>query len=111
MYDTVFADTIFSEVSIEIPQDIFSDTASAETEFAFAEAFVWQKNLILNLYQKDSLLKYRLDSAISVNKKEVIITEKIPYEIQLPPKPFFKIGFFIVAAILVLMIAGLILRK
>ena len=111
LYDTIKGDTVYSEILTEIPVEITTEMVSAETELAYASAYVFQSRLILTLIQKDSLLKFKLDSAITANKKTVIITEKIPYEVQLPPKPFYRIAFFITGILLLLVIILLIILK
>lgn len=69
-----------------------------ETDLAKSKAWIEDGILKSELYQKDSILNIKLDSAIMENKT----TDRIPYPVIVKAKPFYKNGFFILAGILLI---------
>jgi len=101
-------DTVFSHSIEKVPVRAAIRPVEAETSLAYARAWISEKRLRLMLIQKDSVFRFKLDSAIRANERIEYITEIKTH--QLPPKPFYKRGFFILAGVLLLFFI-LIVRK
>jgi hypothetical protein len=104
--DTTFyaylpGDTVYRDTVIEVPVELYVPPVKAETELARARAWIQNQKLQLLLIQKDSTLKFKIDSAVSANSRVEYITRT--ETTQLPPKPFYKRGFFILAGVLFLL--------
>lgn len=79
-----------------------------ETDLAKSKAWIEDGILKSELYQKDSILNIKLDSAVRDNNT----IDRIPYPVIIKAKPFYKNGFFILAGlILVGMILLFLFRK
>lgn len=96
-------------VPVSIPPDINRKPAEAHTSLAHARAWIENRQLKLELTQKDSLFQVQLDSAIRANKHQETITRIV--EKPLPPKPFYKVGFFILLGLVLFTITLLILAR
>lgn len=79
-----------------------------ETDLAKSKAWIEDGVLKSELYQKDSILNIKLDSAIMENKT----TDRIPYPVIVKAKPFYRNGFFILAGLILIgMILLFLFRK
>ena len=107
VYRYLPGDTVTKDSIIEVPVELYVPPVTAETSLARAEAWIQNRRLQLLLIQKDSLLQFKIDSAVSANSRVEYITETRTH--QLPPKPFYKRGFFILCGILfILALVGVI---
>jgi len=104
-------ETVTQSVYIDVPVDIPDTFMEVESSMATALAWLQSNELGLELHQKDSVFQFKLDSAIRVNRDTIIITNDIPYPVIEKAKPFYKNGFFIVAAIMLLMLLFLFLFR
>lgn len=104
VYEYLPGDTVLTEVQIEVPIVIPDTSIIAKTEFAKAEAGLRSNNLWLELIQTDTLFVYELDSVL-VTKTDTIkvIIQKTE---QIPAKPFYRNGFWILAVIVLLFIVS-----
>ena len=80
-----------------------------QTALCYAKAEITGEKLKMRLVQKDSIFQFKLDSAIRANRQ--IITRTKIVERPVPPKPFWKNGFFILAGILLFLLTFLVIRK
>ncbi|MHA1382091.1 MAG: hypothetical protein ACTSRG_27275 [Candidatus Helarchaeota archaeon] len=80
-----------------------------QTTLCSATAKVAGERLKMRLVQKDSIFQFKLDSAIRANRQ--IITQTKIVEKPIPPKPFWKNGFFVLAGILILLLIFLVIRR
>ena len=97
---------------VNVPGEVNLPPVEAHTSLAYAKAWVKDRQVQIYLQQYDSVFAFKLDSAIQKNYRvDSIFIQQESKPIQLPPKPFFKIGFWIVISLLISTIAGLILRK
>ena len=94
-------DTVYRDTVIEVPVGLYVPPVTAETELARARVWIQAQRLRLELVQKDSLLQFKIDSAVRANSRVEYITKT--ETTQLPPKPFFKRGFFILAGVIFLL--------
>ena len=106
VYEYIEGDTVYNERIISIPKTVYVPPVEAETEFAHALAWIQNQRLRLELRQKDSLLQFRIDSAIRANQRTEYITKVETH--QLLPKPFFKWWFFGSLAFIILLILAII---
>lgn len=114
--NTEYRDTIIyrdSIVEIEIPGETVTekikwpveinvpDTAiEAHTAFSYAKASLTSNELALLLVQTDTLILTRLDSVLVERiDTTTVFVEKIK---QLPPKPLYKIGFWLFLVLFVI---------
>ena len=108
VYRYLPGDTITKDSIIEVPVELYVPPVTAETSLARAEAWIQNRRLQLLLIQKDSLLQFKIDSAVSANSRVEYITETKTH--QLPPKPFYKRGFFVLAGLALLFLI-LVVRR
>ena len=80
-----------------------------QTALCVARSYIAGNRIKMSLVQKDSVFQFKLDSAIRANKKVVIKTKIV--EKPIPPNPFWRNGFFVVGAILILLLVFLVWRK
>jgi len=105
--DTVYRDTLIP-FEVDIP-DMELTTAST---LAQASAGLRDNHLWLELIQYDSILKFKLDSAIQESSDTTINIIRIPYPVIEKVGQFWKHGFLILAGmILVLAVLWFLLKK
>ena len=111
IYRTVKGDTVYKEVKLpySVPIDRTYQPITVETSLAVAKAWVSLDRLKLSLVQKDSVFRFKLDSAIQANKETKIVTKIV--EKPIPPKPLYKIGFFILGVLFIFTIVLVVFRK
>jgi hypothetical protein len=73
-----------------------------EVELAYSKAWVDQNILKSLLIQKDSILKFKLDSVRRVSKDTLRITNTIKYQVPTDPNPFWRNGFFVLAGLILI---------
>ena len=118
---TIYRDTTVykylpGEVSVEsthidVPISIPDTFIEAHTSTADAIAYLQDNVLGLQIIQYDTVIQWKIDSALVYHRDTVVITKDIPYPVIEKAKPFYKNGFWVVGGLLVLMILLLILRK
>ena len=112
---TIYKDsTVYLEIPgkdsvVEVP--LSYNEVFAHTDYAWARAYIEDTTLGLELHQKDTLIKFVLDSVIVNHHDTTFIKQTVLVDKPIPPKPFWKIGFLITGILLILIIALLILRK
>jgi hypothetical protein len=114
VYVEIPGETVIKEVPILLPMPMPEiEPVRAEVELAQAEAKLLKNKLRLTLIQKDSILEFKLDSAIRVNADTIRIKDLKIIEKPVDPKwyPFFKAGFWILGILMILTILFLVLRK
>ena len=109
--DTTFyaylpGDTVYRDTVIEVPVELYVRPVTAETELARARAWIQSQRLQLELIQKDSLLQFKIDSAVSANSRVEYITRT--ETTQLPPKRFYKWWFWGSLGFLVLLVLAIV---
>ena len=114
IYKEIPGETVVKEVPILLPTPMPEiEPVRAEVDLASAEARILKDKLRLTLIQKDSILEFKIDSAIRVSADTVRIKDLKIVEKPIEPKwyPFFKAGFWILGVLMILTILLLILRK
>lgn len=93
-------DTVKVPVEVELPE------MSLKSASTLAEATAWIKDfeLGLELIQYDSILEFKLDSAIRVSTDTITFTETetVVKTVTEPPNPFYRNGFWVLAGLIVL---------
>jgi hypothetical protein len=104
-------ETVTQSIYIDVPVDIPDTFMEVESSMATALAWLQSNELGLELHQKDSVFEFKLDSALQVNKDTVEVIRDMPYPVIEKAKPFYKIGFYILGGIVVLMLFFLFLFR
>jgi hypothetical protein len=89
---------VYFKDTVDVPDTVIM----AETRFAFAAAHLTDNKLGLELLQKDTVIKFVLDSVLVHNIDTIIVTKDIPYPVIEKPKPLYKYGFFILGALVLI---------
>lgn len=96
----IIRDTVKVPVEVEMPE------TNLKSVSALAEATAWIKDfeLGLELIQYDSILEFKLDSAIRVSADTITMTETetVIKTVTEPPNPFWRNGFWVLVGIVVL---------
>jgi hypothetical protein len=114
IYVRIPGDTTINEVTILMPSPRPKiEPVTAEVSLAWAEARVMEDKLRLTLVQKDSILEFKLDSAIRASSDTIRIKDIRIIEQKVQPKwfAFFRAGFWILGVLMILTILFLVLRK
>lgn len=114
IYVELPGDTVHKDTVIYIhPQKPAYAEVFAETSLAEARAWVKHNRLNLDLIQRDSVLRFKLDSAIRENTDTIKIVEVTTIEVPKIPKsfPFYRFGFFLILGIFFVMIVLLVIFK
>lgn len=74
------------------------------TELATAKAWVERNVLKALLIQKDSVFRFKLDSAIRMNQDTITVERLIKYQIPMDPPTFkfYRAGFWILGVLIIL---------
>jgi hypothetical protein len=96
------------EVPVHVVASAKDTTIIAETTLATALMYRKNNKVTLQVIQKDTVLRFMLDSAIRMHSDTLIITKEqvVTKEVDVT-KPFWKIGFLILGGLIVI---GMILR-
>jgi len=107
VYRTIKGDTVYKEVKLpySVPIERTYQPITLKTSLAISKAWVAGNRLKMLLVQKDSILQFKLDSVKRASQHTEIITKIV--EKPLPQKPFYRIGFFILAGMIILLIFAL----
>jgi len=97
--DTI-VDSILIPVEIDMP---YMELKRAST-YAEATAWIGDNQLGLELIQYDTLFQFMLDSAIRENVDTISIIHNIPYPVIEKPKPFWRIGFLVLAGLILVVL-------
>ena len=111
LYREIKGDTMYMERIIYLT-DTFRyhiQPIYMQTTLCYAKAEITGERLKMRLVQRDSIFRFKLDSAILANRT-VIVRTKIVKE-PVPPNPFWKNGFFILSGILLFLLTFLVIRK
>ena len=115
IYRDVPGDTIIVDTTIIINEsgEIEFTEVFAETELATAHAWIELDRLRLELNQKDSLFRFKLDSAIRENTDTVKIIHKEVVEVPKIPKsfPYYRFGFFLFLGLVLFYVTIKALKK
>jgi hypothetical protein len=104
----VSVESLYIDIPISIP-DTFIE---AHTSTADAIAYLQDNVLGLQIIQYDTVIKWKIDSALVYHRDTVVITKDIPYPVIEKAKPFYKNGFFILAGlILVSLVLFFVFRR
>jgi len=108
-------DTVLEQVEILVPYKIPDTSTVARTSLAEARAMIRENKLKLQLVQYDSLLYWKLDSAIQTHTPDTIkITDTAYFYVPTKTKAcrVFQTGFFLVLGLfLVAMVLFFVFRK
>ena len=96
-------ETQVNNVYVEVPKTLPDTIIMVQTTLARAFAHLDDNHLGLELVQFDSVFRFKLDSAIFENTPDTVKIETIKEVPKLiPPKPFYKNGFFVLVGLIVL---------
>lgn len=104
IYRDVPGETVEVAVPVDVPVNIPDTSILAETTLARAEASLKDNVLSLKLEQLNQIYQFKLDSAIREHSDTIQIIKEIPFPVIEKAKPFYKNGFFILAALVVLLL-------
>ena len=117
--ETIYRDTVIYrylpgesktvEVRIPVVRDLPDTSIILQTTYATALAHLKKNKLGLELIQHDTVFQFLLEKAIKEQKDTIVVTNEkiVTVEKEIPPKPFWKIGFLIMAGLIVI---GMFLR-
>jgi hypothetical protein len=116
--DVVYRDTVIERI---IPGDtvfkvkpvyesVMLDPVKARTELAEARAWVDGEDLSLSLVQFDSVMKFKIDSAITVSRDTIIITTERVKEVKIN-KPAWKFWQLWLSGFLAVLFLVLLIRE
>lgn len=105
----VAVESLYIDVPVPIPDTFIT----ASTATADAIAYLQDNELGLQLIQYDTVIRWKIDSALVTQRDTVVITrDKIVTVEKLVTKPFYRNGFFILAGlILIVLVLFFVLRK
>jgi len=97
VYKYLPGDTVYAEKEIILTKDsiiyVTVDPVRVETELATAKAWIVNRKLKLLLQQKDSVLQFKLDSAIRLHTDTIVYTNQVVHKVPVK-KPVTSYFFF-----------------
>lgn len=97
------ADTIRDSVDVPVPVELKTKPVTVVSEYAKATAWIANGKLKLQLSMNDTLIAYKIDSAIVANTKTITVTNEHIVREKYIPK-FYKIILFTIIGIVALAI-------
>lgn len=104
--DTVYVEKPWVDTTIwidERPKPIDIAPISAYVPLAYSKAWVEANILKMRLIQRDSILKFKIDSAIRMHSDTTIVEITVPEKIFIKEKTFWKHGFLVLAGLIIVL--------
>lgn len=119
--ETIYRDTVVTkylpgEVSVEsiyidVPISIPDTFIEASTSTADAIAYLQDNELGLQLIQYDTVIQWKIDSALVFHTDTIIVTKDIPFPVIEEVGTFWKHGFYVLAGLAALILLIVLLRR
>lgn len=103
----ISSESIYIDVPISIP-DTFIEV---KTSTAKAIAWLDSNELGLQVIQYDTVIQWKIDSALVYHTDTIIVIHDIPFPVVEKVKPFYKNGFFILAGLILVGLAMFFLLR
>lgn len=112
VYKYLPGETVVENVYIDVPIAIPDTFVEAKTSTAKAIAWVQDNNLGLQLIQYDTVIQWKIDSALVTHTDTMIITKDIPYPVieKVGVKEYWRV-VAIVLGLIVLVAMFLLFRR